>query len=214
VNGYLRLWLACPLLSACCSWRLYLCRSLGELSTHLAPQALFTQSSPVHDDTATSFPLSKHTGGGDTAPAFSGRCVYLQFMWEVGLLPSPVEFSSLCHSHKLSRSCLLGAPLLLPSPARPSLFIYSSRRDSLPPLFHTQGNPPSFLRVFVVLIAYYSVSHFSLGGGQSVQGAMLIWPRVVCESTVYCLAHLVRIFPNHLGVGDWRPGPFWFLHLT
>jgi hypothetical protein len=27
VNGYLRLWLACPLLSACCCWRLYLCRS-------------------------------------------------------------------------------------------------------------------------------------------------------------------------------------------
>jgi hypothetical protein len=37
--------------------------------------------------TATNFPLSKHTGGGDISPAFSGQCVYLQFMWEVGLLP-------------------------------------------------------------------------------------------------------------------------------
>jgi hypothetical protein len=27
VNGYLRLWLACLLLSACCCWRLYLCKS-------------------------------------------------------------------------------------------------------------------------------------------------------------------------------------------
>jgi hypothetical protein len=27
VNGYLRLQLTCPLLSACCCWRLYLCRS-------------------------------------------------------------------------------------------------------------------------------------------------------------------------------------------
>jgi hypothetical protein len=27
VNGYLKLWLACPLLSAYCCWRLYLCRS-------------------------------------------------------------------------------------------------------------------------------------------------------------------------------------------
>jgi hypothetical protein len=36
---------------------------------------------------ATSFPLSKHTGGGDTAPAFSGLHVYLQFKWEVGLPP-------------------------------------------------------------------------------------------------------------------------------
>jgi hypothetical protein len=57
--------------------------------------------------TATSFPLSKHTGGGVTAPAFSGRHVYLQFTWEVGLLPSPVEFSSHHHFYKLSGSCLL-----------------------------------------------------------------------------------------------------------
>jgi hypothetical protein len=80
----------------------------GELSTHLALQALFTQSSPVHNATATSFPLSKHTGGGDSAPTFLGLCVCLQLMWEVGLPPSPVEFSSLHHSHKLSHSWLLG----------------------------------------------------------------------------------------------------------
>jgi hypothetical protein len=49
---------------------------------------------------------------------------------------------------------------------------------------------------------------FSLGGGRSVQGAMLIWPRVVCGSTMYHLAHLVvHVFPSHLGVGIWRrPG--------
>jgi hypothetical protein len=54
--------------------------------------------------TATSFPLSKHTVGGDTAPAFSGQRVYLQLTWEVGLPPSPVEFSSLHHFYKLSSS--------------------------------------------------------------------------------------------------------------
>jgi hypothetical protein len=59
----------------------------GELSTHLAPQALFTQSSPLCDATATSFPLSKHSGGGDTIPTFSGRHVCLQLTWEVGLPP-------------------------------------------------------------------------------------------------------------------------------
>jgi hypothetical protein len=57
--------------------------------------------------TATSFPLSKHTVGGDTAPAFSGQHVYLQFMWEVGLPLSSVEFSSHRHFYKLSRSWLL-----------------------------------------------------------------------------------------------------------
>jgi hypothetical protein len=59
----------------------------SELNTHLAPQALFTQSSAWRDAIAISFPLSKHTGGGDTALAFSGWRVYLQFTWEVGLPP-------------------------------------------------------------------------------------------------------------------------------
>jgi hypothetical protein len=55
----------------------------SELNTHLAPQALFTQSSPGLYATATSFSLSKHTGEGDIAPAFSGLPVNLQLMWEV-----------------------------------------------------------------------------------------------------------------------------------
>jgi hypothetical protein len=99
-------------------------------------------------------------------------------------------------------------PPLPPSLARPGLFIYSSGSDSPPSLFGAQGTPPSLLCVFIVLIAYYSVSLFSLGGGWSVQGAMLIWPRVVFGSIVYHLAHLVvRVFPSHLGVGDGRrPG--------
>jgi hypothetical protein len=48
--------------------------------------------------------------------------------------------------------------------------------------------------VSFVVVVVYSVcflSLFSLDGGQSVQGAMLIWPRVVSGSTVCCLAHLV-----------------------
>jgi hypothetical protein len=157
---------------------------------------------------ATSFPLSKHTGGGDTAPTFSGQHVYLQITWEVGVPPSPVEFTSLCHSHKLSCSwSWVHAPASAgASLARPSLFIYSLGKDSPPPLFGAQGTPPSLLCVFIVLIAYYSVSLSSPGGGWSVQGAMLIWPRVVCGSTVYCLAHLVHVFPSHLGVSVWQPG--------
>jgi hypothetical protein len=70
---------------------------------------LFTQSS-VCNAPATSFPLSKHTGGGDIAPGFL-RPAYLftARAWEVVLPPSPVEFSSsLLHSHKLSCSLLLG----------------------------------------------------------------------------------------------------------
>jgi hypothetical protein len=139
---------------------------------------------------ATSFPLSKHTGGGDTAPAFSGLRVCLQLTWEVGLPPSPVEFSSLCHSHKLSHSWLLGVTPVGASPVRPGLFIYSSGKDSPSLLFGIQCAPPSLQRVFIVLIAYYSVSLFSLGWAWSFQGAVLFLPRAVCGSTVYRLAHL------------------------
>jgi hypothetical protein len=45
---------------------------------------------------------------------------------------------------------------------------------------------------------------FSLGGGQSVHGAMLICPRVVCGSTAYRLAHLVVcVFLSYLGTAVW-----------
>jgi hypothetical protein len=54
------------------------------------------------------YKFSQHIGGGDTAPAFSGLCVYLQFTWEVGLPRSPVEFSSHRQFYNLSRSWLLG----------------------------------------------------------------------------------------------------------
>jgi hypothetical protein len=37
--------------------------------------------------TATSFSHSKYTEGGDTAPTFSGWCVYIHFTWEVGFPP-------------------------------------------------------------------------------------------------------------------------------
>jgi hypothetical protein len=73
----------------------------GELSTHLALQALFAQISPVCEPLLLAFPFPS-TGKGDTAPAFSGLRVYLQFMWEVGLPSSPLEFSSHRHFYRLS----------------------------------------------------------------------------------------------------------------
>jgi hypothetical protein len=107
---------------------------------------------------ATIFPLSKHTGEGDTAPAFSGLHVCLQFAWEVGLPSSPVEFSSLRHSHKLSRSWLVGMhPRFRWSLSRPpGLFIYSPRKDSLPPIFGTQCAPPSFQHCSYCLLLSFS----------------------------------------------------------
>jgi hypothetical protein len=117
-----------------------------------------------------------------------------------------VEFSSLHHSHKLSHSWLLGArprshwSLSCP----PGLFIYSSRKDSLPPIFGAQCAPPSFQHVLTVLIAYYSVSLFSLV--ILSRGLCCSGPGLSVGVLQYREAHLVRVFPNCLGAGDWWPG--------
>jgi hypothetical protein len=104
------------------------------------------------------------------------------------------------------------APRLLPSPAWPGLFIYSSWKDS--------PSPPSALRVphplgyvsllFLLLITYLlslllSFCFFSRWG-LVCPGGYADLAQVVCGSIVYHLAHLVRVFPSCLGAGIWRPG--------
>jgi hypothetical protein len=208
-----------------------------ELNTHLAPQALFTWSSPgcSHNCFKLS-PFQAHWGrwlythflrpacsfavhvGSGPSPISCGvflqlpvlqafpllvaghvllllpslaslfvysQLAYLQFTWEVGLPPSPVEFSS-----------------------QENLFIYSSVMDfPSSPLRHS-GHPALFATcLFCCCCLLFSFFLLSLGGGQSVQGAMLIWPRVVCGSTMFHLAHLVVcIFPSDLGTGIWQGG--------
>jgi hypothetical protein len=121
---------------------------------------LFTQSSPVHDATATSFPLSKHTGGGDTVAAFSGLHVYLQFTWEVGLPPSPVEFSSLRHSRKLSHSWLLGVhPHSHPLWPGPACLFTVPGRVPLPP-FSALMMPHPLCYVSLLFLLLITRFHF------------------------------------------------------
>jgi hypothetical protein len=96
------------------------------------------------------------------------------------------------------------APPLPPSPLQPGPVCLFTVPGGIPlPTFSAQGAPPSLLCVFIVLIAYYSVSLFPPGGGQSLQGAMVIWPRFVCGSTTYRLAHFVHVFLSCLGMGVW-----------
>jgi hypothetical protein len=135
--------------------------------------------------TATSFPLSKHTGGGDTVPAFSGWHVCLQLMWEVGLPPSPVKFSSHCLFYKLSHSWLLGvcrhSCLLQPA----SLFTILCGVSPPHLLALRAPCPLCYMSFLLLLLITQFFFLFSLSGGQSVPGAMLIWPRVVCGSIAY-----------------------------
>jgi hypothetical protein len=159
----------------------------GELSTHLALQALFTQSSPVHELLLQALPFLS-TLGEVTLHPLSQACMFIYSSRGKWVFPpSPVEFSSHCRFYKLSRSLLLGVcccscwlaclfianvgsgssplscgvflppplspafPLLVaehtsplpPSLARPGLFIYTSRKDSPPPL-RCSGCPTLF----------------------------------------------------------------------
>jgi hypothetical protein len=79
--------------------------------------------------TATSFPLSKHTGACGTTPTFSGWRVYLQFTWKAGLPPSPVEFSSHHCFYKFSCSWLLGSAA---APAFSGRLVYLQFSGRLP----------------------------------------------------------------------------------
>jgi hypothetical protein len=80
----------------------------GELNTLLAPQALFTQSSPVHEPQLQAFPFPS-TLGEVTLHPLSQAFVFIYSSCGKWVFPSPMEFSSLRHSHKLSRSWLLCA---------------------------------------------------------------------------------------------------------
>jgi hypothetical protein len=110
--------------------------------------------------TATIFPISKHTGGCDTAPAFSGLCVYLQFTWEVGLppllwsFPPTAAFTSFPSPRLLGgcrHSCLLW----------PGLFIYSSMRDC-PYLPLQHSGSPALFATCLFCCCYCLFSIFSL----------------------------------------------------
>jgi hypothetical protein len=198
----------------------------GELNTHLALQALFTQSSPVHEPLLQAFPFPS-TLGKVTLHPHSQACMFIYSScgkWVFHPLlcsfpptatftsfPAPVEFSSLSHAHKLSHSWLLGAcPCSLQSlSGPPGLFIYSPGKDSLPPVFGAQCAPPSFPCVFIcsycllVSFSFFPQVEVSLSRELCCSG-----PGLSVGVPWYREAHLVRIFPSHLGVGDWRPrGP-------
>jgi hypothetical protein len=231
----------------------------GELSTHLVPQALFVQSSPVREPLLQAFPFPSSLGKVTLhlhcqacvfiysscgrwvfppllcsfPPTTTFTCFPAPDYWVVLLLvPAAMfvyssrgkwVFPPLLWSFPPSATltsfptpgCWVHAPApTRASPARPGLFIYSPGKDSLPPIFSPQGAPPSFSCVFIVLIAYYSVSLFSPAGGQTVQGAMLLWPRLVCGSTAVPRSSPGPRLPKPSGSQQLAArGPSWFLRL-
>jgi hypothetical protein len=216
-----------------CEWYLWLCLARccqpavaggiiyaglrGELSTHLALQALFTQSSLVLKPLLQAFPfpstlaeVTLHSLSQACVFVYSscGRWVFPPLLW---CFPPSTTLTSFP-----TPDCWVHAPASAgASLASRGLFIYSSGKDSLPQIFSTQCTPPSFPCVFIVLFAYSSVSLFSPGGGRSVQGAMLLCSRVVCGSTTAPLSSPCLCLPKLSGHGRLAAqGPSWFLHLT
>jgi hypothetical protein len=231
----------------------------SELNTHLAPQALFTQSSPVCEPLLQAFPFpstleeltlhplsqacmfiySSHgkwvfphllwsfppTTAFTSFPALA-CCPYaaapaslrvcLQLTWEVGLPPSPVEFSTLRHSHKLSRSWLLGAPChsrpLRPGPA--CLFTVPGR-ISLPLFWQRSVGPTLFATCLYCSYCLLLSFSFFPGWGSVCPGDCAVLAQCCLWEYSVLLSSPCLCLPKPSGRGllvAW--GPSWFLRLT
>jgi hypothetical protein len=112
-----------------------------------------------------------------------------------------------------------GCCLCAAAPAFSSQLVYLQFREGFPLLpFGTQGAPPSLLRVFFVVIAYYSgFFSFFPGWGSVCPGGYTdlaqgcLWEYHVLLSSP-CGLRLPKPSGCWCLVAVWEP--FWFLHLT
>jgi hypothetical protein len=195
----------------------------GKLNTHLALQALFTQSSPVSKPLLLAFHFPS-TLGEKTLYPISQACVFvysscgkwvfplscgvflpLLLLQAFPLLITGWHFCScqlpcLFTVHVGSGSSPLSCGVFLPPPLSqafpllvawhtpgshwslsgpPGLFIYSSS-----PNLWCSGCPTLFPTCLYCSYRLLFSFSFSQGGGWSIQGVFLIWPRLVCGSTM------------------------------
>jgi hypothetical protein len=152
---------------------------MGELNTHLALQALFTQSSPVHEPLLQAFPFPSTLGEMTLHPlsqagvfiySSHGKWVFPPLLWSFPPTATLTSFPT--------HGCWVHTPPP-PEPLWPGLACLFTVPGRIPlPLFGAQCAPPFLLRVFTVLIAYYSVSLFSPGGVSLSWGLYCSGPRL------------------------------------
>jgi hypothetical protein len=154
--------------------------------------------------TATSFPFSKHTGGGDTTPAFSCQCFIYSSHGKWAFPPLLCSFPlTATFTSFPAPGCWAYAPAFAFSGRL--IYLQFCEGFPLPPSALRAPRPFCYMSFLLLLLIIQFFFLFSLGEGWSVQGSMLIWPTVVCGSTACHLAHLVLcIFPSHLGTGVWQ----------
>jgi hypothetical protein len=174
----------------------------GELSTHLAPQALFTQSSPVCEPLLKAFPFPSTPGevtlhrlsqAGVFVYSSCGKWVFPPLLWS---FPPTAAFTSFP-----APGCWAGAAA--PAFSSSAQLVSLQFQEGFPsPPFGAQGAQPSLLCVFIVVIAYYSVSLFFPGWGSVCPGGYADLAQVCLWEHRYHLAHLVgRVFPSRLSTG-------------
>jgi hypothetical protein len=133
--------------------------------------------------------------------------VYLQFTW--GSAPPPLS----------GRVCLMSVtvgsfPLSKHAGRGYATLAFSGRlatqERASPPYSRAQGAPPSLLHVLFFSCLFIIQVFFLLGGGQSVQGAMLIFLKGGCERTACCLfltcGSAKQVRSQHLAA--WEPSCF------
>jgi hypothetical protein len=223
----------------------------GELSTHLAPQALFAQSSPVQEPLLQAFrfpstlvKVTLHLRSPACLFIYSscGRWVFPPLLWSFPstststsfpapdywavLLLLPVTMFVYSSSEKWSSllSCVVflspplsqafpllvagRMPLLPPEPLWPTWLVYlQSGKDSLPPIFPQSPHPLSRMSLlFLLLISQFLF--FPQVGVSLSRGLCCSGPGLSVGVPWYHEAHLVHVFPSHLGTGNWQPrGP-------
>jgi hypothetical protein len=163
----------------------------GEPNTHLAPQALFTWSSPGPDRHCYKLsPFQAHWGRWNCTRFLRPACLFTVHM---GSDSFPLSCGVFLPLPLLQAFPLLFAGCVLPLLPSLAWLVYLQFCEGFPspPLVFRVPHPPCYVSFCCLL---FSLFFFSLGGGWSVQGSMLIWPRVVCGSTTCCLAHLVVCF--------------------
>jgi hypothetical protein len=160
------------------------------------------------------FPFPSTLGGGDTAPAFSGLCVYLQFMWEVGIPPLLWSFPP---SATLTSFPAPGCWVQAPAPALcgQARVAYLQFWEGFLPLLQCSGC--STLFDTCLYCSYCLLLSFSF-----LPGWELVCPGDYADLAQGCLwEYCVPLsspclcLPKPSGHGHVAArGPSWFLHLT
>jgi hypothetical protein len=170
----------------------------SELNTHLAPAGfVYSEFSwarlPLLQ--AFPFPSTLREVTLNMLSQDSGKWVFPYLLWSFPPTATFTSFPAPC--------CWVCAAT--PAFSSQAWLVYLQFCEDLPlPLSSALSAPRPLCYVSFLLLLVIQFLFFPWVGGLSVQGVMLIWPRVVYGSTVCHLAHLVVcFFPSRLDASIW-----------